>query len=195
VKLRPTSEKGSPVFDGERLLAFSGFLGMSSREFEFLLQGGSMRPILPDGSKIRVRPAADEQFMVGQVLTYVVKDRMVAHRLVRSVKSRSKEYLITRGDATVCCDWPVPATSVVGIVIGFSTRESWQSVGQPPERSFGFRWLAFLISSLIASILRVSPSAAVWTAKRIIRIHGMVERGMGYLKRRAALGSRAGAAL
>ena len=183
------------MFDGERLLAFSGLLGMSSREFEFLLEGRSMRPMLPDGSNIRVRLVADDQFTVGQVLTYVVKDRMVTHRLVRSVKSGSKEYLITRGDATICCDWPVPATSVVGIVIGFSTHGLWQSVGQPPKRSFGFRWLAFLISSLVASILKVSPSAAVWTAKRIIRIHGVVERVMGCLKRRATPGSRAGVAL
>jgi signal peptidase I len=195
VKVHPTSAKSLPVFDSERLLAFSGLLGMSSREFEFVLQGKSMRPILPDGSKIRVRLAADDQFMVGQVLTYVAKDRVVTHRLVRSVKSGSKSYLITRGDATVCCDWPVPATSVLGTVIGFSTDGFWQSVGPPPARSFGFRWLAFLISSLVAGILKVSPSASVWTAKRIIRINGMVERVLGYLRRRAALSSRAGAAL
>jgi hypothetical protein len=183
------------VFDGERLLAFAGVLGMRSREFEFLLLGNSMQPILPDGSKIRVRLAADDQFMVGQVLTYVAKDRVVTHRLVRSVKSGSKRYLITRGDATVCCDWPVPATSVLGTVIGFCTHELWQPVGPPPQRSFSFRWLAFLISNLVAGILKVSPSAAIWTAKRIIKIHGMVERVKGYLKRRAPLGSCAGAAL
>lgn len=179
---------GHSAFDKQRLLAFSGLLGKSSREFEFLLQGKSMGPLLPDGSRIRVRLAAADQFMVGQVLTYVAEDRMVAHRLVGSVKSGSNHYLIMRGDATVCCDLPVLATSVLGLVIGFSTSGFWQPVGPPRERWFGFRWLALLISGLVGGILRVSPSAAVWTAKRIIGIHGTIERATGFLKRRTALG-------
>jgi hypothetical protein len=195
VKLKQSRVVGQPEFDRERLLAFSGLLSKSSREFEFLLQGRSMGPLLPDGSRIRVRLDAEDQFVVGQVLTYVAEDRMVAHRLVRSVKSGSNLYLITRGDATVCCDLPVLATSVLGPVIGFCTTGSWQPVGPPPERWFGFRWLALLISGLVGGILRVSPSAAVWTARRIVRIHGTIERATGFLKRRAARGSRRGAAL
>ena len=179
VRMNQSSVAGHSVFDSERLLALSSLLRKGSREFEFFLQGKSMEPSLPDGSCIRVRLAADDQFIVGQVLTFVAEDRVMAHRLVRSVKSGNKEYLITRGDATVCCDWPVPATSLLGIVIGFSSPGVWQPIGPAPERWFGFRWLAFLISSLVANILRVSPSAAVWTAKRIIRIHGRVQRTMG----------------
>ncbi len=197
MKLNQSRVVGHSEFDRERLLAFSGLLSKSSREFEFLLQGKSMRPLLPDGSRIRVRlaAAADDQLMVGQVLTYVAQDRMVAHRLVRSVKSGSNRYLITRGDATVCCDLPVLAASVLGPVIGCCATGSWQPVGPPPERWFGFRWLALLISNLVGGILRVSPAAAVWTAKRIIGIHRTIERATGFLKRHAARGSRPGAAL
>src|SRR5207253_606912 len=128
--------------------------------------GKSMAPALPDGSWIRVRPAADGRFTVGQALTYVAKDRGVAPRLGLSMKSRSTEYLITRGDATVCCDWPVPATSVLGTLIGFSADRPWQPVGPPPERWLGFRSTALLISSVVAHLLKVSPRAAVFTAKR-----------------------------
>jgi signal peptidase I len=188
VRLNQSSVVSHSVFDSERLLAFSGLLSKSSREFEFLLQGKSMEPLMPDGSKIRVRLAADDQFMVGQVLTYVRKDRVVAHRLVRSMKSWGHRYLITRGDSTVCCDLPILATSVLGLVTGFSTTGHWQPISPPPERWFGFRWLAFLISSLVGAILKVSPSAAVWTTKLIIRMHGMIQRATGFLKRRAALG-------
>lgn len=193
MKRHPSSVVGRPVVDRERLLAFSSLLRKDSREFEFVLRGRSMGLILPDGSRIRVRlVAADDQLVVGQVLTYISSDRVVAHRLVRSVKSGNQEYVITRGDATVCSDWPVPATSVLGIVTEFCGSETWQPIGPPPKRWFGFRCLAFLISSLVANILIVSPSAAVWMAKRIIRIHGMLERVLGFLKRRAALSSRAG---
>jgi hypothetical protein len=184
---------GHSVFDSERWLALSSLLRKGSREFEFFLQGKSMGGVLPDGSRIRVRPAAEDQFMVGQVLIYVAKDRMVVHRLVRSVKSGSTDYLITRGDATVCCDLPILASSVLGIVMGFSTTGPWQPVGPPAERWFGFRWVAFAISRVVGGLLRVSPSCAGWTAKRIIGIHGMVERVTGFVKRRAAFRSRAGA--
>lgn len=195
MKPNPSSVAGESVFDSERLLALSSLLKKGSREFEFLLRGKSMGCTLPDGSRIRVRLAEGDRFTIGQVLTYVAKDQVVAHRLVRSVKSGGKEYLITRGDATVCCDWPVPAVSVLGIVIGFSAAGLWQPVGQPPERWFGFRSMASLISSLVANILKVSPAAAVWTAKCIIRIHGLIEKVTGHLKRRVALGFGRGVAL
>jgi hypothetical protein len=186
--MNPSSVEGLPVFDSERLLAFSGLLGKRTREFEFLLHGKSMAPLLPDGSKIRVRFAADDQFTVGQVLIYARKDRVVAHRLVRSIKSADHRYVITRGDSTVCCDLPILATSVLGLVTGFSTTGPWQPIGPPPERWFGFRWLACLISGLVGAVLKVSPSAAVWTAKLIIRVHRAIQRATGFLKRRPALG-------
>jgi hypothetical protein len=190
----PDSRSGTG-FDRERLLAVSSLLRKGAREFEFLLQGKSMGSVLPDGSRIRVHLADRDQFMVGQVLLYVAKDRVVAHRLLRSVKSRGSHYLITRGDAAVCCDVPVPASSVLGIVREFSTAGPWHPVGPPVERSLGFRWLAFIIFGVVGGLLRVSPSCAVWTAKRIIGIHRTVERASGFLRRRAALRSRAGVAI
>ena len=184
-----------PEVAGERLLAISNLLKKGSREFEFPLHGKSMAPTLPDGSSIRVRLTAEGQFTAGQVLTYVAKDRVVAHRLVRSMKSESTGYLITRGDATVCCDWPVPATSVLGTVVAFSTDGLWQAVPPPPERGLVFRSMAFLSLNLIGNLLRVSPPAAVATAKCIIRIHGMVEKGIAHLKRPRTRDAARGVAL
>jgi hypothetical protein len=189
----PESRTGA-AFDSERLLAVSSLLRKGSREVEFHLQGKSMGGVLPDGSRIRVRLAGNDHFMVGQVLMYVAKDRMVAHRLLQSVKSGGNHYLVTRGDAAVCCDLPVPASCVLGVVVEFSTTGPWQPVGPPVEMWFGFRWLAFMIFRVVGGLLRVSPSCAVWTAKRIIGIHRTVERATGFLRRRAALRSRAGVA-
>jgi hypothetical protein len=190
----PDSRSGA-AFDSERLLALSSLLRKGSREFEFLLQGKSMGDALPDGSRIRVRLADKDHFMVGQVLIYVAKDRLVVHRLLRSVKSWGNHYLITRGDAAVCCDLPVPASCVLGIVLEFSTTGPWQPVGPQVERWFGFRWLAFMTYRVVGGLLRISPPCAVWTAKRIIGIHRTVERATGFLQRRAALRSRARVAI
>jgi hypothetical protein len=190
----PDSRSGG-AFDRGGMSAFVSLLRKGSQEYEFLLQGKSMGDAVPDGSRIRVRLTGNALFMVGQVLIYVAKDRMVVHRLVGTVKSGSIQYLITRGDAAVCCDLPVPASSVLGIVQEFSSTGAWQTVAPPVERWFGFRWMALMIYRVVGGLLRVSPSCAVWTAKRIIRIHGTVERATGFLRRRAAFRSRNGAAI
>jgi hypothetical protein len=186
VKLNQSSVVGHSGLDGERLLAISRLLRKGSREFEFFLCGTSMGPALPDGSWIRVRLAAADQFMAGQVLTYVAKDRVVAHRLVRSVKSGSKEYLITRGDATVCCDLPVVASSVIGIVTEYCTTGAWQPVGPQRARWFGFVWTASAISMTVGGLARLNPGIAAWTARRIIRIHRIAMRCGGFAKRYVA---------
>jgi len=195
VKVNLPIAADGPAFDGERLLAVSSLLRNGSREFEFLLQGTSMGGVLPDGSRIRVRFAEKGAFKAGQVLTYVTEDRVLAHRLVRFVRSRNNLYLITRGDATVCCDLPVLESSVLGVVEEFSTADEWQPVGPPAKRWFGFRLLALAISSLIGSLLRVNPSCAVWVARRIIAIHKMSGKVTGFLKRNATHGLGAGSAV
>jgi hypothetical protein len=195
VKANPTSVADHLASDSERLLALSSLLRKSSREFEFLLQGKSMGSTLPEGSRIRVRPAGKETFKVGQVLTYVAADRVFVHRVVRFVRSGNNQYLITRGDRTVCCDLPVLEASVLGIVTEFSAAGAWRPVGPPPEKWFGFRWMASAIASLVGGLLRISPSWALWAARRIIGIHGVTERATGFLKRTVALGVRAGVAV
>ena len=194
MKLNSPNPAEGTAFDGERLLAVSSLLRNSSKEFEFLLQGTSMGRVLPDGSRIRVRFAEKGSFKPGQVLTYVAEARLLAHRLVRFVKSKNNTYLITRGDATVCCDLPVLESSVLGVVEAFSIAGEWQPVGPPTENWPGFRWLALVISSLVGSLLRVNPACAVWAAKRIIGIHGLFERVTGFLRRNAAFGFGAGSA-
>ncbi len=194
MKLNSPIAADAPAFDGERLLAVSNLLRNSCKEFEFELQGTSMGGALPNGSRIRVRFTDRDSFKAGQVLTYVAADRVLAHRLVRSVNSGKKLYLITRGDATVCCDLPVLESSVLGVVEEFSAAEEWQPVGPPAEKWLGARWLGFAISSLVGSLLRVNPSCALWAAKRIIGIHGISVRVTGFLKRNVAPGLRSGSA-
>lgn len=190
-----SSVAGYPGFDGERLLALSNLMRKKPREVEFQLQGHSMGSALPDGSRIRVRLGHAGGFSPGRVLAYVAKDRILVHRLVRSVKCGCRQYLIMRGDATVCCDLPVPVSSVLGVVIEFSRAGPWQPVGPPVKRWFGFRGLAVAIAGVVGVLLRVSPSCSVWTAKRIIAIQGVFGRASGLLSRRTVVRSRARASL
>ena len=178
---------GETDFNGERLLALSGLLRKSSREIETSVQGGSMGSVLPEGSRIRIRFSSAASFVPGQVVTYIAKDRLVVHRLVRSATSNGDNYLITRGDTTVWCDAPVLTSSVIGIVTEFRNSGRWQPVGPPAARGRGSRWLASAICRMVVTLLRLNPAFSCWVAARMVEIRRVVLRFVG-LGRRYALG-------
>jgi hypothetical protein len=180
----PQRDTHGAVFDSDRLLALSTLLRKGPTEFESPVQGGSMGSVLPDGSRIRIRFAPQASFMAGQIVTYAAKDRMVAHRLVRLAKWRQEQYLITRGDATVCCDLPVLASSGIGIVTELFASGAWQPPGPAQRRWFGFRWTARATSAVVGGLVRLHPEIAAWMARRIIRIHRLAMRLAGFARRR-----------
>jgi hypothetical protein len=61
--------------------------------------GASMFPAIPRGSVIWVEPVKLEDLQRGDVILYRVRDRMVAHRLVRQELVHGRIKLIIRGDA------------------------------------------------------------------------------------------------
>jgi hypothetical protein len=169
------------VLNRERLLAFSSFLKDGSREFGSWVRGRSMGNVLPDGSQIRVRMVPERDLAIGQVVAYVTEDRMVVHRLVRFTKSRDDHYLITRGDATVCCDRPVLASSVIGVVTEHRSTGVWEPVSPSQDRGSTVGWIASAISVGIGGLVRLSPRFADRMAIRLIRGHKLVMRLRGFV--------------
>lgn len=176
---------GEIDFDGERLLALASLLRKSSREIETSVRGGSMGSVLPEGSRVRIRFSSAAGFMPGQVVTYIAKDRLVVHRLVRSATSYDDNYLITRGDTTVCCDAPVLISSVIGIVTEFRNSGRWQPVGPPADRGRGSRLVAAAISGTVVTLLRLNPRFSCWVAARMVEIRWAVMRFAGSARRHA----------
>lgn len=80
----------------------------------YSVQSDSMRPVIAKGDAVVViRPAARPS--AGQVVTYrdpAKAGLMVSHRLV----ANNDTTIITKGDANVTSDQPVPYESVVGTV-------------------------------------------------------------------------------
>jgi hypothetical protein len=174
------------VLSRERLLALSSFLKDGSTEFGSSVHGHSMGKALPDGSRIHVRFVPQRELTLGQVVAYIVEDRMVAHRLVQFTTWHQNPYLITRGDATVCCDLPVPVSSVLGVVTEYCKTDAWEPVGAPPVRSFLLDRTAAAVSAVVGGLVRLNPRMADWTARRIIRAHKLIMRLCGFVLRRDA---------
>lgn len=176
---------GDTNFDRERLLALSSLLKKSPREIELYVSGGSMGSVLPEGSRIRIRVCDADSLVAGQIVTYIARDRLVVHRLVRSAPSYDEHYLITRGDTTVCCDMPVLSSSVIGIVTEFRNCGRWQPVGSPVARGRGSRLIASAICGLVVTVLRLNPGFSRWVAALTVEIRWLVLRFIGLARRYA----------
>ena len=178
--------------DNERILALSTFLRSGALEFETCVRGGSMGTALPEGSKIRIRFARENQLTVGQIVVYVSKYGVVAHRLVRRANSNGVQYLITRGDATICCDVPIQSSAVFGIVTEFLSGGSWRPVPPPAPRWFGLRVVASAISGVIWTALRANPQVSCLIATQVAKIRRSIIRAIQLGRRFALRHSSAG---
>jgi hypothetical protein len=164
------------AFDKERLLAISSLLRNGALEIETHIHGGSMGSVLPDGSQVRIRLGAVKSFVPGQIVTYAAKDRLVAHRLVQEVSSQDNHFVITRGDATICCDAPVPVRSVVGIVTESRSHGAWQPVGPLARRTRSSALAESAIAGTVVALLRLNPPLSRWAAACIVDVHRAVMR-------------------
>jgi signal peptidase I len=96
----------SSVFAALRGLARQGAV-------DVVVRGDCMLPLLTDGDRVRV--VAARVYWPGDVLVFRAADgRLLAHRLLGYRPWAGGLALVTRGDACVVHDAPVPAAAVLG---------------------------------------------------------------------------------
>lgn len=82
---------------------------------EVRVQGDCMKPFFADGDRVLV--SAARVYWPGDVLVFRAPDgRLLAHRLLGYRPWKGTLALVTRGDACVVHDSPVPKTAVLGRV-------------------------------------------------------------------------------
>ena len=130
---------------GPRLLPFQTYAVLS----------GSMRPTVPVGSIVVLAPAAADDLVVGDVITFARPDRpgeFVTHRIVRVENDGTGLLLVTKGDANPVEDaWRVPQRG-----------SGWRSVGSIPFLGYV---LAVVQSPIGKVLLLLAPALALafWT--------------------------------
>lgn len=174
------------VFEQERLLAISSLLKNGTFEIETQVRGRSMGSILPDGSQVRIRLGSKGNSLPGQVVTYVTKDRLVVHRVVQEVDSHERHYVITRGDASLCCDAPVPSECVVGVVTEFCKDGSWRPIASPGNRRRSAALVASAFAQVVVALLALHPQLSCWAARRIVGFRRLAVRLTGFFTRTAS---------
>ena len=98
---------GEPrVFEALRRMAREG-------PVEVRLRGDCMAPLLADGEQVRV--AAARAYWPGDVVVFRAADgRLLAHRLLGYRPHAGGLAFVTRGDACIVHDAPVPPAAVLG---------------------------------------------------------------------------------
>lgn len=82
-----------------------------------VVMSGSMAPAIPMGALIFVEPIAPATARVGDVITFVLPDRLVTHRVVAIERDDAGLRLVTKGDANEAVDsGGVRADGAVGAV-------------------------------------------------------------------------------
>lgn len=80
-----------------------------------VVMGGSMAPAVPMGSLILIEPTAPAAVGVGDVITFMLQDRLITHRVVAIDHDDLGIRLMTKGDAN---DVPDPVAVRAGGAIG-----------------------------------------------------------------------------
>ena len=80
---------------------------------EIIIRGGCMAPLIADGERVRIVPA--RFYWPGDVVVFRGADgRLTAHRLLGYRPRSGGLAVVTRGDACVVHDAPVPLAAVLG---------------------------------------------------------------------------------
>ena len=146
---------------------FWQLLRASGAGLEATITGTSMLPTLPDGARVRIRPSADEDYAVGDVVVCVLKDALYAHRVVRRGRAGGATVLVTLGDHRALCDPPVRAADALGRIEACWRDEDWHGLAPAPPRTP-------IAQRLIA--------ANAWLLAACARLHyGMARRVQGTL--------------
>jgi len=90
-----------------------------SRQNSVLLRvsGSTMRPALVDGDLVTVEPVNSHNVFAGDIILYQsLRDTALIHRIVRLEQRTNGRFVVTRGDASVALDVPVPIHHVMGRV-------------------------------------------------------------------------------
>jgi signal peptidase I len=101
------------------------FLGLNSdllrngRSVRFSAPGHSMYPTIRDGETLIVQPIEPARVAVGDIILHAVDQRLIAHRVVRIVNSKSAAAceFIFKADASSSLNEPVKPSQILGKVV------------------------------------------------------------------------------
>lgn len=129
------------------------------------MQGTSMGATLPSGAHIRIQCAYEASYRPGDIVVFILGTRLIAHRVIACGGFwKKRQVVITRGDALLLPDPPVPLEAVLGTVTAVQEATQWCEPGGAPACTPGWRLAATL--TLIGT--RLALTCGVPLAQRFV---------------------------
>jgi len=167
---------GIPFADPAALAVVMALLGRRDGAVESTVRGSSMGDTLADGTRIRIRGRQGVP-EVGQVVVAVGGATLIAHRLVGIGRSaRARGFLLTRGDGSLLCDWPIPVSDVVAVATEYRTSAEWQPLPLPRRRPWWARVRAAAHRALMQGAMELDPRVAGLVARCSFRLADVMAR-------------------
>lgn len=99
-----------------------------------IARGDSMRPFLPDGTPVLLRPLDGRPPRIGEIVLVPWGDDVALHRVIRV----DRQSVTTRGDGCPHGDPPIPAAAVQGVAIHAIRKGRSLPLDGPGMRALGW---------------------------------------------------------
>ena len=156
--------------DPTRITALVSSLRAPGRSIESTVEGMSMGRSLPPGSRIRIQLIDLESYDAGSVIAFLVGNKVVVHRVMYRGLGAAAGHLLTRGDAPLVPDPPVPHSQILGLVTGVWKDGRWMDLPEPTRRSPTARIASSFLLLVAKGLLNLSPRV---TTAALLFLHRM----------------------
>lgn len=171
LNLPPTLRRGEEIGGGEkgnshRIELTKGILLKESlimgNTISLTLTGKSMEPFIPEGSSLTVKAAHIDTVRAGDIILFINKDMVIAHRLFKKVRQDNGIFLKVKPDASASFDPLIHSDNLIGKVVSIRIDRKTVSLNNPISYFYGFFISRItLITGYISAILRAIASAKV----------------------------------
>jgi hypothetical protein len=162
--------------DPARIASLASGLRGPNRVLESTVVGMSMGRGLGPGSRIRIELSDRARYDVGEVVAFLSGPQVIVHRVVhRGRAGAAAGHVLTRGDAVLVPDPPLPHDRILGPVVAVRSEEGWTQPAGARRRSIAAGTLSRLALWAAMGALYLSPRAAgmvsslLHRAERILR--------------------------
>jgi len=114
-----------------------------------IARGGSMRPFLPDGTAVMIRPMPERIPRIGEIVLVPRGDDVALHRVIR-VRS---DTVVTRGDACAQEDPAVLRSDIRGLAVHALRKGRSLPLDGPGMQTLG--WLLAKLTPLVWRVRRL----------------------------------------
>jgi hypothetical protein len=161
--------------DPDRLHAMVQLLNKRGNSVPSCIVGSSMGSSLPSGAEIFIQPRPVETIRRGQVVAYLRGTGLVAHRVVFN----GLGYLVTLGDALLCCDVPFEESRVLGVIESYVFDGRDFSIPEPSGRGHWHRMINGISEVVTISLLRIDARLSKTISAGLLRLDGKIQTMRG----------------